>query len=154
TLPLLHVHMAQIAAQIERPGKLRGWRAMQTEAMPSKAAFETKLDMIEDEWRCRALIVVPHDLGVANQDLRLMQHPVCQSHVIRRLPWIDLHSGNVQHALLIAAQCEMRADDCELFEPELEKRQRSPGHDQIDFRKLQQCGRRSGDLIDGRGSDP
>ncbi len=129
---------ADLAAQIERRGQLRRRRPFETETMVAELAFQPELDAIQHELRRVAQIVVPGDECVANHDLALAQDPVGHPRIVGRAVGIDFNAGNVEQPGPIAADRQPWAVDRELFQAQLEERQRRPRDDQIDFRQLEQ----------------
>jgi len=100
--------------------------------MAAETVLQTKLHAVEHELRRVALIVVPQDQRIADDDFALAQHPVGKRQFVRRLRRIDLDSGNVQNPRTIAPNRQPRALDDQFLEAKLEQRHRRPGDDQFD----------------------
>ena len=81
-----------------------------------------------------ALLVAPLDLGVADDDVFLPEQPVGEAALaVGR----QLHAGDVQGAVGVAAHFEPRPVDGERIQPKLAVQQRAPRDDVMDRRQRQ-----------------
>ena len=85
-IPTAAAQRGEVATHVDRGGDLRRRRAFETEAVPPETPFEAQADLVEQELRRVAEIVVPGDERVLDDDFALVQQPGTESRARLRRP--------------------------------------------------------------------
>jgi hypothetical protein len=96
---------------------------------------KAEIERSQAQWRGAALLVYPFDLGVADQDLLLAQHPVGQAAVALLLG--EAYAGHRDTALHVATHRELEVVDFEGVQAQVHEQQGTPG-DHVDHAGQQQ----------------
>jgi hypothetical protein len=116
---------AQLHARAEPGGRARG----EAEGVLIGAVAQLQLQARERERRRAALLVAPLDLGLADDDLLLAEHPVAQRPVAALAGELD--AGDVERAGGVAAHGEARAVHHQRMQPQVPVQERAPRDDVV-----------------------
>ena len=134
-LPFAQGSCAEFTAHVQRRSELGGRHAGQAEPVCPEALFDAQIDLVEHELRGVTHFVRPGDETVVDEDARLAQQPVRDGVVVPARARVDRDTRDMYQPGFVAPDRQARSFDGELAQPQVQQRQRGPGHHEVDARQ-------------------